>query len=352
MNRAISWIRNHKDRINGFAPWFLMSYFLLLVLPYCTGRIPVLYAAVCVNIIGRVIFRLIPTAYFFIYAILVGIANKAKFRWEWVFPIVAVWIMYALAWAFTAKEYVYVSISWNRSITYETTQVGYAELLIAFLTLIAETSMFFCWLTIMPACVKNRKAVFVPLITIAAFALVSILFSVAYEWKLYVELFNGGDHKGIRSFFSHKNEFGAFMFMGVFALSFIVYSFKTKISILCTSLAVGIVGVLFLVRCYTALMSALVCFVALLLLGLVRLYRQKRAVALGIGGMAIVLLTILILCTFLPSIRESIPVFRIFYNSMMSTEREISTRTVIWAHLGDVINGHRVFLASQIQYLM
>jgi|GEM_PF-6981962 len=338
-----NWVISKKAKINAFAPIFLATYFLILVLPYCTGRIPVLYQAICVNVIGRVAFRLIPTAYIFGYGLLAGIANQSKIRWEWVFPIVALWVTFLIAWITTPDTYVFVSASWNRSLTYSTTTVGWLDELISFGTLVAETSILIIWISIIPDAVRNKRGILVPLITVTAFAWVAVIASLALEWDLYIRLFKGGDHKLIHSIFFQKNEYGAFMFMGTFTSCFLGYFKRGWTKYLFGLSAVLLTLVTFLVRCYTAFMSEMVVVVALLLAWVLGLRKKNKVLSWSLLGVGIGGVALLIFLAYAPGPRENIAFLRIVYNSLNSVEKEIETRTVIWAHLPEVINGHQLF---------
>ena len=344
MKALKAWILSKQSKINHFAPVFFATYFLLLVIPYCTGRIPVLYDLICVNVIGRVVFRLLPTLYVFIYGFLVGIANRCKIRWEWLFPMVTLWIAYALAWIFTPDTYVYVSMSWNRSLTYSTTTIGWLDAAISFGTLIAETLILFMWISVFPSAVKTRKAVFASLIAMVAFAWLAVVLSVALEWNLYVELFKGGDHKGLHSIFFQKNEYGAFMFLGAFASASLFYISEKKAKWALAVSGLGLTMVTMLVRCYTALMSEIVILIGLLLLTIYHVRKKSHVFGYSLGGVVLGGVALVMILTFVPSIRDNQPIFRVLYNSLMSIEREVETRTVIWKHLPDVTSEYSLFL--------
>lgn len=343
-NRALDWIRSKRDRLNSFAPIFFSSYFLLLVLPYCTGRIPVLYSLICVNVIGRVIFRLLPTAYLLIYGVLIGIANRSRFRWEWAIPMFLLWLGFGLAWIFTPDSYSYVSTSWDRSITYSTTTVGWLDTAIAFGTLIAETTILLFWVSFFPDAVRSKAAIKVPLFVIVGFSWLAIILSVVIEWKLYISLFHGGDNKLIRSIFSQKNEFGAFLFMGTFGSVFLAYFSKGKSKWVWFISAILLTIFTFLVRCYTAFASELVVVLALAVGFLLRLRKKKRILSYGILVGSILVIGLTIGLSYAEPIRETVAPLRILYNSLASIEKEILTRTVIWQHLYEVATGHQVFL--------
>ena len=344
MSGLVERIRNARGKINAFAPFFLVAYFLLLVFPYCTGRIPTLYSLICVNVIGRVIFRLIPTGFLFAYGSLAWIANRSKMRWEWLFPMVALWAAYILAWIFTPDTYVYVSMSWNRSLTYSSTTVGWLDAAIAFGTLVAESLILLFWISIFPDIIRNRKAVLVPLLVVAAFAWLSVILSLALEWKLYVDLIKGGDHKGLHSIFFQKNEYGAFMFMGTFASAFLAYFTKSKLKWAYLLSSLGLTAVTMFVRCYTALMSETVVVVALLLATVAQIRRKSKRVAYAFLSVFVLAVSAVLVCTFIPAVRDNQPIFRVFYSSLMSIEKEIETRTIIWRHLSDVADGYHIFL--------
>ena len=343
-NRVMDWIRSKRDRLNSFAPIFFSSYFLLLVLPYCTGRIPVLYSLICVNVIGRVIFRLLPTAYLLIYGALVGIANRSRFRWEWAIPMLLLWLGFGLAWIFTPDSYSYVSTSWDRSITYSTTTVGWLDTAIAFGTLIAETTILLFWISFFPDAVRSKVAIKVPLFVIVGFSWLAIILSIAIEWKLYVSLFRGGDHKLIHSIFFQKNEFGAFLFMGTFSSSFLAYFSKGKLKWVWFVSAFLLTVFTFLVRCYTAFASELVVVIALAIGYLLRLRKKRKALTFGILAVSIFVIGLTIGLSYIEPVRETVAPLRILYNSLTSIEKEILTRTVIWQHLYEVATGHQVFL--------
>lgn len=344
MSKAISWIRSKQNAISAFAPWFFASYFLLLVIPYSTGRIPVLYAALCVNVIGRVLFRLIPTAYLFAYGLLSAIANKTRFRWEWMISMILLWIGYILTWIFIPDTYVYISQSWNISITYTSITVGWQETLIAFLTMIAETTMFVFWLSFFPSTVKTKKAIVIPLLTMVLFAWLSIILSVAIEWNLYMSLFKGSDHKLIHSIFSQKNEFGAFLFIGTFASAFLCWFLKGKKKIIFAASSFVLTVFTLIIRCYTALASEVVVMVALIILAARWLNSKKPYLGIAVAGGMAALLAGFIATAFIPAFRSNVPVFKIIYSSFNSLGEEIATRTVIWEHLPDVAGGHNIFL--------
>ncbi len=344
MSRIVEWIRRKQASINAFAPVFLVSYFLLLVFPYCTGRIPPLYNLVCVNIVGKVLFRLIPTGYLFTYGALAWITNRSKIRWEWLFPIVALWIAYLLSWVFTPDTYQFVSISWNRSITYSSITVGWFNTAIAFGTLVAESLILLLWISVFPDVVRKRKTVFIPMSVIAIFAWLAVLLSVILEWNLYVSLFNGGDHKGLHSFFYQKNEYGAFMFMGTFASAFLCFFAKPKYKWIYLLSALGLSAITMLVRCYTALMSESVVVLALIIAVLIQIQKNNKRLAYALIGTVLVAACSILVLIFIPSIREKQPIFRFVYSSLMSLESEIQTRTIIWKHLPDVAGGYHLFL--------
>lgn len=344
MSVLLERIYNLRTKINAFAPIFLITYFLLLVFPYCTGRIPVLYDLVCVNVIGRVLFRLVPTGFLFTYGALAWVANRSKMRWEWLFPLVALWVAYVLAWIFTPDTYVFVSMSWNRSLTYSSTTIGWLDTAIAFGTLVAESLILLLWISIFPDVIQNRKAVFIPLIAVAAFAWLSVILSVALEWNLYVALIKGGDHKGLHSIFFQKNEYGAFMFMGTFASAFLTFFSKSKTKWAYLLSALGLTAVTMFVRCYTALMSETAVVAALLLVTIVQIKQENKRVAYALLGILTLAVAMVLIFTFTPAIRDNQPIFRVFYSSLMSIEHEVLTRTVIWKHLSDVVDGYHLFL--------
>ena len=344
MRKLIERIRSGRDRINAFAPIFLVTYFLLLVFPYCTGRIPTLYSLVCVNVIGRVLFRLIPTAYLFGYGALAGIANRSKIRWEWLFPMIALWVAYLLAWAFTPDTYVFVSMSWNRSLTYSSTTVGWLDTAIAFGTLVVESLILLLWMSVFPDTIRNRKALLAPLLAITIFAWLSVVLSIALEWKLYVNLIHGGDHKGLHSIFFQKNEYGAFMFMGAFASAFLAFFTKSKLKWAYLFSGLGLTVVTMFVRCYTALMSETVVMAVFFVTFAIKIRKEHRRLAYAMLSAFVFAVGAVLLFTFIPPIRDSQPIFRVFYSSLMSIEREIQTRTIIWKHLSDVADGYHIFL--------
>ena len=343
--RTISlWVKKNKDKINSFSALFISFYFIVLVFPYCTGRIPFLYQAICVSVAGRIAYRAIPTFLFFLYGVLVAHANGSRLKWEWLFPMLSLWVAYLLAWITTPDTYSYVSESWNRSLTYRSVTVGWGDEAIDFGTLVVETLLLLVWMSFIPDAINKSRCILIPIVTIISFAWLAVLVSLAIEWSLYVRLFQGGDLKLIRSFFSQKNEFGAFLFLGTFASSFASVFKRGKMRPLFVLSAFSLTIITFLVRCYTALISELLIVAALFVTLIAELKnRRPRLSYCLLGGTALVTITVIGLA-FLPAVRESIAPLRIVYNSFASIEKEIVSRTSIWQHAPAVADGFHLFL--------
>jgi hypothetical protein len=329
-----------SKKVNGFLPWFLSSYFLLIALPYSFALVPQVNAFFT-GIYTKIAFRAFTCLYFFVYSFLLMKANKTRINVSWLAILILLICFYIVAWIFVPTSYSYYTTTFEHGFTYHWVETGQIYILISLGTFALECAVFLCLISFFPTAVRSRKAIVWPFATVILFALFACVFSYIKTGSLYLDTLRGlnVEKNAIRSIFHSKNAFGIFLFLGTFCSLFLLwYARKAKWAFAVAT--VVFLGTAAAIKCYTALIPGLVIAIVLLFSLLFRLRKKhKVAFACSLGFIALVI-TVLLILTYTPSVRDHSAIFASLYSNLGSIgTSEVLSRTKLWDYCLSLVRG-------------
>jgi len=339
--------KSFADKVNGFLPYFLISYFLLIVLPYCFALVPAANAFFTGSL-TKIAFRAFTCAYFFVYSFLLAKGNHSRINIPWLVILSLLICFYCLAWATVPTSYAYYTLTFEHGFTFHWGELGQLYIVISLGTFILECAVFLCLISFFPQAVKSRKAVIYPLVCVVLFALFGCLFSYIFDGSLYLDTLRGlsVEKNAIRSIFHSKNAYGIFLFLGCLSSIFLVwYLRKNKwIFVFTAFLFLITAGV---VKCYTAFVPALILVVALLLALLFKLRKRHQMLFIVLLTSLVVVTIVFFVLVYTPAVREKSKVLLSLFNNLQSiSSGEVLSRTKLWDYCLSLIRGPFVLLGE------
>ncbi|MBQ7249897.1 MAG: hypothetical protein IJS37_00910 [Bacilli bacterium] len=328
-----------------FAPFFFVIYLILVLAPYYTSQIPII-GTLLTSRYPKIAYRALTTAFLFAYSITIAFAFKKPLNIGWALPLTITLIAYVLAWVFLPNGYSYVSVGKMGFVTLSTVYIDFSSMIISFFLYAAEIAVFLCGVSWLPYVVRSRKTIITFFAFFVGFVSFACAFSIIYENQLYFSAFSGTGTKSIASFFHHKNEFGAMLFLGSLSSVFLFHYARGKLRFAFLGATILFFLLSIPVRCYTGLVPVLFLDGAALIYDLASLFKRKKTVFfLVMGGVLGGLIAVVVL-TFNEAARNAIPFFGSVYNNLLAAEREILSRTDVWNTSYRLITGPSVFIGK------
>ena len=336
-----------SKRINEFMPWFLCTYFLLIVLPYSFALVPAVNSFFT-GLFTKLAFRGFTCLYFLVYSILLSKANRKSLNFSWLVILCLLIVCYIIAWACVPTTYVYYTTTFERGLTFHWTELGQLNNVVSLSTFVTECIMFLCLVSFFPFGVISRKAIIYPLIVVVFYALFGCLFSFAKDGSLYIDTLRGlaVEKNAIRSIFHSKNAFGIFLFLGCFCSLFLIwYLKKGKWVFFCTNAIFLITSAI--IKCYTAFIPGLIISVVLLVTLLFKL-RSKHKLLFSVIVTILLVTTVTVLTlTYIPDARSHSKILASLYANLENiSSGEILSRTKLWDYSLSLIHGPFVILGE------
>lgn len=341
-------IISQKDKINAFLLPFLISYFVLILLPYCFRYVPTLNVFFT-SLYTKVAFRGFTVLYFFVYSILVGISNQQKINIHWLILTSILVATFVVAWIVTPKTFEYiVRPATNRVLVYNTEYVGELDLIVSFGLFLCECLVFLFTISFLPRAVTSRKQIAYFLGFVAAFCATACLASYFIDFKLYFGFATSGivNEYGISSIFHNKNEFGIFVFLGCLSSGFLCCYLPFKKSIPFLFGFVQFVINSLLIKCFTAALPCLFLAISISTYAFVRQWNSHRLLSVILLILLGCFFTGITLCVALPTIRGNVKIFGGIYNTITTFGDEISSRTDIWDLVPLIMDGPSLFIGK------
>lgn len=218
INKCLTYLDNHKEKINKFLPIFLISYTFLLILPYVFGRVEVLNNFFTQGA-SKVIFRFITIIYGIGFLSLLGISNKIRIKGYLLIGAAVLLILLIISTSIAERDIYRADGSYAGRISVE-------EYLIDFFRFVSGLTLFILLFSFMPVVMKNAKVFNYPLLLIVVLSMVAIVFSFILEYDSLIKLIKGGDEHAIdiHSIFQNKNTYGLFLFLSSLAIGFLIFT--------------------------------------------------------------------------------------------------------------------------------
>ena len=334
-----------QRRYQEVSPFFLVLYFLLILAPYVFAKVPELDAFFTSGT-TKIIFRGITTAIYLGYAIAGSIIFRKPLNLKWTAPFILLILCYGLAWLFNSKEFVHFFLDAPGSVVIATEVSSAQSISLTFFLLCAESAVFLVSASWLPYSIGSRKTIIAFFSALLLLALAASIYSLFAEAEAYAESFSGHGVKTISSFFHHKNEFGAFLFLGCLACSFLSIYLHHWTKYLTRIAFVFLLVISAFVKCFTAFVPILVLGIILLVVDLSYLRkRNKWSFWLSLAVLFVVIVS-LVLMTYIEPVRQNVKLFASIYNVVQQTEAEIISRTKIWNLVYRVVVGPSVFIGK------
>ncbi len=333
-----------QNNIRKISPFFFIAYFLLIGAPYFFAQIPFLHSFFTTGT-TKILFRGLTTIMLLAYAVICAKAFQKPLNLRWLFTWALAVLAYAIAWVFLPQSFSYYAVGKMGSVTESTVYITHVSMAISFFLFGAEVAIFLsCRSWLFEAI--GRKTI----ISFFAFAIsvvfISCLVSFVLEFDAYKAVIGGSSYKGIVGIFNHKNEFGAFLFIGLFSSVFLFHYSKGKTRYLCLASSLLFLVVAFFVRCYSGLIPMLFLAIVAFFYDCTSLWKRNKIAFFVIAGSACLLLTSFLLCFLVPSIREQSKILSSLFRNLQAAEDEIRSRTDVWAAAIQLIRGPAILIGK------
>ncbi len=323
------------------APLFFITYFLLSAAPYLFAKVSVINTFLT-SPIPRIIYRGAVLLYLLAYSVGIAITTKTHLRLNWIPPLVLVAIAFLLAWFCEPNAFSYYAVGKMGSVTQSTTVVSTFSYAVSFFLYCAEAGVFLICLSWLSKAVTCRKTIIWFFSMMVALVFLSCAISVAIESSLYRGLFSGSGAKLITGIFHHKNEFGAFLFLGGISAAFLFRYVKVWQRYLFLTAFILFLSFSVAIRCYTGLYPLAFLAICLTIYDLAFLWKKSKVACLSLSLLTASGLIALILCVAIEPIRSKIPFFASIYTNFESIEKEIISRTAVWNATYKIVKGPAV----------
>jgi len=339
--------KSFAQKVNAFMPYFLASYFLLIVLPYSFALVPVINAFFT-GLFTKIAFRAFTCLYFLSYSFLLMKANRSRVNMPWLVILSLLICFYLIAWITVPTSYSYYTTTFERGFTFHWIELGQLYIFISLATFVLECIVFLCLISFFPGAIKSRKSVIIPLLVVVLFALFGCFFSYIKEGSSYLSILKGleVDKNAIHSIYHSKNAFGIFLFLGCFSTLFLAwYVRKQKWIFFIVSLVFVITAGV--VKCYTAFIPALVMVIALLIVLLFKLRKNHRILFVSFCSILCVGVVVLFVMIYTPAVRDHSKILTSLYLNLQSIGTgEVLSRTKLWDYCLSLIRGPFVLIGE------
>ena len=280
----------NKDFLVRITPYILISYFVLLLLPYIFAPMSSFYYFFLKTSINLTL-RLFATLIISIFSVFVFIRFRPKIDKKYLY--FSLGLIFILILSLIVSPKTYRSVITHDPYAYETLvvyEIGLIDLLSGLASCVVDIFFGLLFVFILP-CVCTKQSLKTFLLFVFGFMVFECLYSIGFEFKKYIatvsagESVYGGYEIDISGSFISKNQFGSFLIIGFLSgffasrwyykdskiFKFVIYS--------CLSL-IGIVTVFSL--CKTAILSLSLFFVSLFSLRIRKLIKGKRVAQISI----------------------------------------------------------------------
>lgn len=298
----------NKDFLVKATPFVLISYFLLLLMPYIFAPVPSLYSFFLKSSVNLTL-RLFATLIVFTFSVLVFLRFKPKINLKYLYFSLVLIAILILSLIISPKTY--KSVITHDPYDFETLvmyEIGFVDLISGFASCVIDMIFGLLFVFVLPSiCKKQNLKPF--LFFIFGFIVFECLFSLIFEFNKYIATLSagssayGGYEIDISGSFISKNQFGSFLVIG-FLAGFVISrwyykNLKTfKIIIYSCLCLIGIVIIFSL--CKTAILSLIVFFVPYIIWHIRQLIINRKNICIIIllsAAAFVIIFIILIMAT-------------------------------------------------------
>lgn len=267
MMKLINFIRNKQQFFEKIFIPFIITYFILVSLPYFAYSVPILGDFVSKGT-TQLIYRGMIALVFVLYAVCVSISYRIRPNYPWIilFSILLITSMLVplfsptfLVTSYTDPQHLYTTIS--------SIQIGMEDNISSTVSLFFDLSFAYCFLFIFPYCVQSRKHIIYILLPVIFLMLAECTYSIIIERAEYMKLLSYTDvgYSGydivIQATFGSKNDFGDFLLQAIIASSVCFIITRQKYHKIIYGVCVGLFFVFSILSlCKTAVIGAVLLF--------------------------------------------------------------------------------------------
>lgn len=337
LRKPLLFLGNHRKQINGFLPYFFLSYFIFIFLPYVVADVPAINSFF-LGSVTRLVYRAFTTVYFCFIGCMFGYINKAGIKWWFVIGGIILLICYGLSITSAPRHYSYVVTGLSRRVEFYTLDIGPASYVTYGFSFLADIVSFVIFISYIPLAMNSIKQLYLTLIFLVSFMLFACVYSLIKEHNQIVELLKGSSEYEItvRSLFHSKNAFGLYLFVANISAAFLLVTIKTNIKWVLLLPMVTFTTMTLLSMCKSALLCCLI--LDLLLVWFFAFFSK------GVTFYVSLILTIISICVLLglvvifsiPSLRDDqflklYSLFEKLFNGLFSrTDRWVMAKYVVY----------------------
>jgi O-antigen ligase len=347
LNRKNLWIKL-------FVP-FIITYFLLVSLPYFAYNVPVIGPFVSSGN-TKLLFRGLVIALFIVYALLINFVLSLKVHWRWIFlfSIIAVTSLFIpifsptfLVSSYQDPQYLYWTIS--------SVSVGYYDIVSSFISLCFDLIFAYCFMFILPYCLRKRSQIIWCALPLIILMVVECAYSLYAERDIYKEILSGhySDYGGydlvIKATFGSKNDFGDFLlqaFLSCVLCFMFMFKRKRKWFFLIPGVLFTVMSLLSL--CKTAILGILFFALVAFIMWIVYTFKKKVVRNTIICSIIAFLFIAFIVFMAFPQIHDANSLFQkvySFFNTLIfdSAKKTIDERAELWSLSFNMMRGPSIF---------
>lgn len=343
INKVMNYLIERKERINKFLPIFLMSYMLLLILPYVFGRVEAIDSFLSSGV-SQWIFRFLSMMYAGLYLLIIGLANKIRIKYPYIIGGAILLVLFAIS--SIIGPHVFYDLNGNYIATAE-----WWWRLFGFVRFGAAIVLFIMLISFVPNVMKSHKDYNYAFYLIIGISLFAVFFSFIAEIDSLKALFNGADEHSvdIHSIFQSKNTFGLFLFLSSLATAYLIFTNIDNLRYYFFYIPLFIFTFMtIIVGCRTAFVACLLLIAYLFIRSLVMLYRiSKRSFYISLGVIGTVLLAFILFMS-VPSLHDGS--FRGLYIVISITFSRFGDsfqgRLSLWSSVSEFMNWHYLLFGA------
>ena len=357
----------NKDFLVRITPYILISYFVLLLLPYIFAPMSSFYYFFLKTSINLTL-RLFATLIISIFSVFVFIRFRPKIDKKYLY--FSLGLIFILILSLIVSPKTYRSVITHDPYAYETLvayKIGLIDLLSGLASCIVDMLFGLLFVFILP-CAFTKQSLKPFLLFVLGFMVFECLFSIGFEFKKYIATLSVGDSAyggyeiDISGSFISKNQFGSFLIIGFLSGFFASrwYHKDSKIfKIIIHSCLSLIVIVTVFSLCKTAILSLSLFLVFLFTIRIRKLIKEKRILQISVivsTFLLVIIFIILVIATPLGTIGIFSKIqkgLKILFVDSFSTAKE--SRYIAWLlSISMLFNYHLIigYPKGSLQYVL
>lgn len=345
LKHPVMYLRDHKEKLNGFLSIFLLTYFILIFLPYIVADIPFLNNFF-MGSTTKLIYRGFTCLYFGVYTLILAVANDLRLKWPFAIGGIVLILTYILSIIFVPKTYTYSLIDLTHKVTFISFNVGTYSYVTYLFSFIADIVFFTMFISFVPPVMKSFRQLNLTLYVLIGFMIFACGYSLIKERNEIWKLITGGSEYNInvRSVFRSKNAFGLFLFVGSLASAFIIFTTSETLKGYRWLFLIPLIGFVFmslLCMCKTGLICGALLLFGIFLYQLIFVKNKYSIMFYVIAILISILLILYILFMTIPALHSGplAPLYNAFINMFNKIFSGFASRTDRWAMVKYVVQG-------------